>query len=65
MPGDSEKQCLYCRAMSRQSETHCTQCGMPLPDSLHTGQTRRQQYFWLSFTAISLFCLIMVFWLPR
>ena len=65
MSGNAEKQCLYCRSTTRHSATSCSQCGMPLPDSLNTGQTRRQQHFWLSFTAISLFCLIMVFWLPR
>jgi hypothetical protein len=57
--------CLYCDSLQPGGIENCRQCGMPLPTK--SPKSRQplirlfQRFFWL----IVIFCLIMMFYLPR
>lgn len=57
--------CLYCQQDNPVDEGNCQHCGMPLPRQQEHNAARRLQRFKWFVIALSLFCLFMIFWLPR
>lgn len=55
--------CLYCQRPQPDEATTCTHCGMPLPGS--QPQRRRERRFLWFCVGLTLFCLLMMWWLPR
>lgn len=59
------KVCLYCQHPNPDEKGQCAHCAMHLPASdvsLQALRLRRFQWFCLGLT---LFCVVMFFWLPR
>ncbi|UVM41034.1 protein DnrP [Pseudomonas sp. B21-017] len=57
--------CLYCQHANPSQETECHQCGMPLPAlAEHAGERRQRQFMWFC-VGLTVFCVVMFFWLPR
>lgn len=57
--------CLYCQRDSPAPCKDCQHCGMPLPTDTDSRHTRSQQRFTWFCIGLSLFCVVMFFWLPR
>mgnify|MGYP007014080091 CR=1 FL=1 len=65
--------CLFCQSINRCEVQHdetkevgnCANCGMPLsketPDSKSARKKRFLPFFWF----VVIFCLVMIFYLPR
>lgn len=57
--------CLYCQEQNPPGQTHCTRCGMALPQQ---EEQRKQQglsrFVWLVIF-LTLFCALMIVWLGR
>ncbi|MGB1262579.1 MAG: DnrP protein [Cognaticolwellia sp.] len=62
----SEKQvpCLFCQVKNDSSLSHCSHCGMALAKNHPAGKARRV-FFSKAFWAIVIFCILMMFYLPR
>lgn len=57
--------CLYCQRACHADETECSQCGMPLPaEAKLAGERRLRRFTWFC-VGLTLFCIVMFFWLPR
>lgn len=57
--------CLYCQHTNPSQEPECLQCGMPLPAlAEHAGERRQRRFMWFCI-GLTIFCVIMFFWLPR
>ncbi len=64
MPNDTIP-CLYCGSDNEETQSDCQNCGMALPERHpHSGSFRRK-VFAKAFIGITLFCLIMMYFLPR
>lgn len=59
------RQCLYCQASNPDSQACCSNCSMPLPNSVQPVLQRKQRRFLWFCIALGLFCLLMMLWLPR
>ncbi|GLX76934.1 hypothetical protein tinsulaeT_02740 [Thalassotalea insulae] len=57
--------CLYCQTPNDSQNTHCQNCGMAMPKKHPESAKVKQKLFKYFFWAIALFCLIMMFYLPR
>ncbi len=58
-------QCLYCQHETTPAQADCSQCGMPLPtqtEQLKERQLKRFKWFCIGLT---IFCAVMIVWLPR
>lgn len=64
MPSETTS-CLYCQTKMALTEEKCTNCGMPLAKEHPEGATSRQRFFRKAFWGIVIFCLVMVYYLPR
>ena len=57
--------CLYCQTENEVGEEACSNCGMPMakrhPNNKRDAATFFKKWFW----PLVIFCLIMVFYLPR
>ncbi|BBP59109.1 protein DnrP [Pseudomonas sp. St316] len=57
--------CLYCQEANPADETECHQCGMPLPaEAAMAGERRLRRFTWFC-VGLTIFCIVMFFWLPR
>lgn len=57
--------CLYCQRTYYADESECRQCGMPLPtEAKLAGERRLRRFTWFC-VGLTLFCIVMFFWLPR
>ncbi|MCJ8202820.1 protein DnrP [Pseudomonas sp. RGM2987] len=57
--------CLYCQRAYHADEAECRQCGMPLPaQAWLAGERRLRRFAWFC-VGLTLFCIVMFFWLPR
>ncbi|MGG7647882.1 protein DnrP [Pseudomonas sp. ES4] len=57
--------CLYCQHTNPAQETECSQCGMPLPAlAAQAGERRLRRFTWFCI-GLTIFCVVMFFWLPR
>ncbi|MBH3340270.1 protein DnrP [Pseudomonas sp. UBA7530] len=59
----STRTCLYCQRPQPASALECGDCGMPLPT--HLPQLRRQRRFLWFCMGLTVFCVVMMLWLPR
>ncbi|HWD31353.1 protein DnrP [Pseudomonas caricapapayae] len=57
--------CLYCQHSNPLHGVTCEQCGMPLPTSPAHAAARQQLRFLWFCIGLTLFCVVMVLWLPR
>ncbi|AEA69474.1 MULTISPECIES: hypothetical protein [Pseudomonas] len=57
--------CLYCQQANPIHETECRQCGMPLPVEAAKASERRLRRFTWFCVGLTIFCIVMFFWLPR
>lgn len=57
--------CLYCDSENSVSNKICSHCGMALPDCHPHSSTYRRGSFKWAFWGIVIFCLIMMYYLPR
>lgn len=57
--------CLYCQQDNPPGEGDCRQCGMPLPAFADRAGERRQRRFLWFCIGLTLFCALMIAWLPR
>jgi len=57
--------CLYCQQQNPPQETECQNCGMPLPAHADdNGQRRQRRFLWFCI-GLTVFCAVMIVWLPR
>ena len=61
------KMCLYCQTenTSEGENKLCRHCGMELPEKHPNDRNIKVRFFVKAFWLIALFCLVMVFYLPR
>lgn len=59
------KKCLYCEVENDSNNENCSHCGMALPIKHPKDKQKNIKFFVKAFWGIALFCLIMVFFLPR
>jgi predicted nucleic acid-binding Zn ribbon protein len=57
--------CLYCQQENPPNEAECSNCGMPLPAHADSAPERRQRRFLWFCIGLSIFCAVMIVWLPR
>ena len=57
--------CLYCQCENPDNVDDCHNCGMLLPARAQFAAERRERHFIWFCGALTVFCLVMVFWLPR
>ncbi|MBV4495756.1 protein DnrP [Pseudomonas sp. SWRI12] len=57
--------CLYCQQVHHADASECRQCGMPLPAEAATAGERRLRRFTWFCVGLTIFCIVMFFWLPR
>ncbi len=56
--------CLFCQKGNDTKDKNCTHCGMPLTTQ-HPDGKGRTHFFIKAFIGIVLFCLAMIYYLPR
>jgi len=57
--------CLYCQRDNPPQEPECRHCGMPLPALADGAGERRQRRFMWFCIGLTVFCAVMIVWLPR
>ena len=57
--------CLYCQQDNPPQQAECRHCGMPLPALAEQAGERRQRRFMWFCIGLTVFCGVMVVWLPR
>lgn len=57
--------CLYCQQHNPPQEAQCSNCGMLLPEHADGAAERRQGRFLWFCIGLTLFCAVMIVWLPR
>ncbi|GLZ25498.1 hypothetical protein Pstu01_21670 [Stutzerimonas stutzeri] len=57
--------CLYCQQDNPPGDAECSNCGMLLPEHADGAPERRQRRFLWFCIALSIFCAVMIVWLPR
>jgi len=56
--------CLFCQTKNDKNLENCSNCGMALAENHPEGKAR-WSFFIKAFVFIVVFCLVMVFYLPR
>lgn len=59
------KKCLYCQGENEATNEICQHCGMDLPDKHPHDKRSKISFFIKAFWAIVIFCVFMIFYLPR
>lgn len=62
------KICLFCQTeniVTDNDNNQCQQCGMELPEKHPNDRNIKVRFFVKAFWLIALFCIVMVFFLPR
>ena len=57
--------CLYCQTENDIELTQCSNCGMPLTKAHPLDRNKGVNFFKKAFWGIVIFCVIMMFFLPR
>ena len=57
--------CLYCQTKNDADRNNCKNCGMALAKDHPDGEKSRQRFFVKAFWVITLFCIAMIYYLPR
>lgn len=58
-------QCLYCQRDNPRQQAECSHCGMPLPAFADQAIERKQRRFMWFCIGLTVFCAVMIVWLPR
>ncbi|MCW8866569.1 MAG: DnrP protein [Colwellia sp.] len=61
----SPKKCLYCQTENEGATENCEHCGMPLPSKHPQDKQKKISFFIKAFWAIVIFCIVMMYYLPR
>jgi len=61
----TNKKCLFCQTDNDNNDVHCSHCGMALPKKHPQDKRKKINFFIKAFWAIVLFCVIMMYYLPR
>lgn len=59
------KKCLYCQGDNNEVDAQCRHCGMALPQKHPNDRSTKVKFFVKAFWAIVIFCVVMIFYLPR
>ena len=59
------KKCLYCQCDNNETDVTCKHCGMALPIKHPNDKRSKINFFVKAFWAIVIFCVVMIFYLPR
>lgn len=62
---EPSKKCLFCQGENDSNSTNCKHCGMALPKKHPQDKRSKISFFIKMFWAIVLFCVFMMFYLPR
>lgn len=62
---EKNKKCLYCHGDNDESDSNCQHCGMALPQKHPQDKRNKISFFIKAFWAIVVFCVVMMFYLPR
>ncbi|KAA0947875.1 MULTISPECIES: protein DnrP [unclassified Pseudomonas] len=57
--------CLYCQHPNAVDGEQCERCSMALPACEASVQARKLKRFQWFCLGLTLFCIVMFFWLPR
>jgi hypothetical protein len=57
--------CLYCYTKNESKEKHCSNCGMALAKDHPENYKNKTSFFVKAFWGIVIFCIVMVYYLPR
>ncbi len=57
--------CLYCQHDNPTEQSVCENCGMHLPEHTERNKAQRLLRFKLFVIGLTIFCAIMIVWLPR
>lgn len=57
--------CLYCQQESPKGQDNCQHCGMALPQQQAQREAQRLLRFKWFVIGLTIFCAIMIVWLPR
>jgi len=58
-------ECLYCQRSMPSGAPECQHCGMPLPVAAERARKRRLRRFQWFCAGLTVFCVAMMYWLPR
>jgi ABC-type ATPase with predicted acetyltransferase domain len=61
----AEVHCMYCGKHIPDNVPECPHCGAPSHFQTRGNRPAANRRFIIFFIAVTLFCLFMVFWLPR
>lgn len=56
--------CLFCQSQNDKTLKNCANCGMALAENHPEGKAR-WSFFQKAFWGIVIFCLVMMYYLPR
>lgn len=62
---EPSKKCLFCQGENDINNTSCQHCGMTLPKKHPQDKRSKIRFFIKAFWAIVIFCIIMIYYLPR
>ena len=65
---EQSKKCLYCQGENKQNDVNndsCQHCGMALPKNHPQDKRRKISFFIKAFWIIVIFCIVMIYYLPR
>ena len=62
---EHSKKCLFCQGENEANNDTCQHCGMALPTKHPQDKKTKISFFVKAFWAIVIFCVIMIFYLPR
>jgi len=57
--------CLYCYTKNELIKKRCLNCGMPLAEDHPENYKNKTRFFVKAFWVIVVFCIVMVYYLPR
>ncbi|WOH36123.1 DnrP protein [Thalassotalea fonticola] len=62
---DQKTPCLYCQTLNEAGQSDCKNCGMPIAEYHPQSRKRGLKLFHKAFWLIVIFCVFMIFYLPR
>ncbi|MEY8214464.1 MAG: DnrP protein [Colwellia sp.] len=61
----TSKKCLYCQQENAGDAENCSHCGMALPLKHPQDKQTKISFFVKAFWGIVIFCVVMMYYLPR
>ena len=61
----NSKKCLFCEVENDMNNDNCSHCGMALPTKHPQDKKTKINFFVKAFWGTVIFCIFMVFFLPR